>query len=172
MQDDLPTEGDRDVTPRLMHLADLRELRVASGDPDIRGWRVRTASGEKIGSVKDLIVDTLLMKVRYIEVRIDREVLNASDDRLVLVPVAQAELDDRDDEVTLDAAIVDPRTLPPYDREALAREVEPLEHRAHPAHPAPVSDEARFFGQRRRGREGSSYLTLLDDTPRRTNELP
>ncbi len=115
---------ERDVTPRLVHLDDMHDLQVADGDPDIRGWDVRTADGEKVGKVKDLVVDTMLMKVRYIEAQIDKDVLNASDDRHVLIPIGSARLDDDDDDVFLSSAIVDPRTLPPYDRNSLSREYE------------------------------------------------
>jgi photosynthetic reaction center H subunit len=116
--------NERDVTPRLVHLDDMSDLQVADGDPDIRGWDVRTADGEKIGTVKDLVIDTGLMKVRYIEAKIDKEVLNAADDRHVLIPIGSARLDDDEDDVYLSSAIVDPRTLPPYDRRALSREYE------------------------------------------------
>lgn len=125
--DDDKTRADgfeRDVTPRLVHLDDTRDLQVADGDPDIRGWDVRTADGEKIGKVKDLVVDTTLMKVRYFEAVIDKDVLNASDDRHVLIPIGSARLDDDDDDVFLSSAIVDPRTLRPYDRNSLSREYE------------------------------------------------
>jgi hypothetical protein len=107
---DRDRHGERDVTPRLVHLDDAGDLQVADGDPDIRGWDVRTADGEKIGKVKDLIVDTGLMKVRYIEASIDKEVLNASDDRHVLIPVGSARLDDDEDDVYLSSSIIDPRT--------------------------------------------------------------
>ncbi len=121
MQDDIPTVPDRgherDVTPRLVHLADMHDLRVAEGDSDIRGWAVKTADGEKVGAVTDLIIDTQLMKVRYVEARIDREVLNASADRHVLVPLASARLDHDSNVVFLNAEIVDPRMLEPYERE-------------------------------------------------------
>jgi hypothetical protein len=115
---------ERDVTPRLVHLDDMSDLQVADGDPDIRGWDVRTADGEKIGTVKDLVVDTSLMKVRYIEAKIDHEALNTTDDRHVLIPIGSARLDDDEDDVYLSSAIVDPRTLPPYDRQTLSREYE------------------------------------------------
>lgn len=115
---------DRDVTPRLLHLGDMADYQVADGDPDIRGWDVRTADGEKIGKVEDLIIDTGLMKVRYIEASIDKHVIDASDDRRVLIPIGSARLDDDEDDVYLNSSIVDPRTLPPYDRHTLSREYE------------------------------------------------
>jgi len=178
MQEDLRTDAieregaethDSIVTPRLVHLADANDLQVAEGDLDIRGWDVRTADGEKVGTVNDLIVDTTLMKVRYLDARIDREVLNSGDDRHVLIPLASARLDDDKDAVYLHPAIVDPRSLPPYDRASLASEHEALTRSEAPSH---SSDEAQFFGQRRRGRESANYLTPLDDTRRTTNELP
>jgi hypothetical protein len=202
--------SDRDVTPRLVHLDDLDDFQVADGDPDIRGWDVRTADGEKIGKVKDLVVDTGLMKVRYIEATIDKDVLNASDDRHVLIPIGSARLDDDEDDVFLSSAIVDPRTLPPYDRNALSREYEMALRDRFPSAtsygderptrgterastfsdqetPMPASmgdrrrdeddfygsdlyDEARFFGQRRRGREDANYIGPIDDETRRRNE--
>lgn len=168
MQDDLPTVGDdrttrdRDATPRLVHLADTHDLQVADGDPDIRGWNVRTADGEKIGVVSDLIVDRELMTVRYVEAKIDREVLNAGADRHVIVPIASARLDDDTDTVFLHADIVDPRSLAPYDRALLE----------HADMTMRADQERQFFGQRRGGRDGASYLTPLNDTPRPRNELP
>jgi photosynthetic reaction center H subunit len=191
--------GERDVTPRLVHLDDVSELQVADGDPDIRGWDVRTADGEKIGKVKDLIVDTGLMKVRYIEARIDKEVLNASDDRHVLIPIGSARLDDDEDDVYLSSSIVDPRTLPPYERNSLSREYEvSLRERfprvggtipatgdtQSPTHALAdrsrdeeefyrddLYDDQRFFGQRRRGRESSNYIgPSNDEIIRRRNE--
>ncbi len=188
---------ERDVTPRLVHLDDMSDLQVADGDPDIRGWDVRTADGEKIGKVKDLIVDTGLMKVRYIEASIDKEVLNASDDRHVLIPIGSARLDDDEDDVYLSSSIVDPRTLPPYERSALSREYEVSLRDRFPrtagsgTNPASTSsqtladsrsndddfyrdelyDDQRFFGQRRRGRESSNYIgPSNDDVMRRRNE--
>ena len=189
-------QHERDVTPRLVHLDDVSDLQVADGDPDIRGWDVRTADGEKIGKVKDLIVDTGLMKVRYIEARIDKEVLNASDDRHVLIPIGSARLDDDEDDVYLSSSIVDPRTLPPYDRNALSREYEVSLRERFPrgtdagtigaTGSAPLADrrsadddfygydlydDRRFFGTRRRGRESSSYIgPASDDIMRRRNE--
>lgn len=214
---DRATDGsrERDVTPQLVHLDDMNDFQVADGDPDIRGWDVRTADGEKIGKVKDLVVDTGLMKVRYIEASIDKDVLNASEDRHVLIPIGSARLDDDEDDVYLSSAIIDPRTLPPYDRKSLSREYEMALRERFPTNspygdsygderstsgtdrarsfsdqetPMAASmgdrhrddddfyggdlyDESRFFGQRRRGREGANYIGPVDDTRRRNENL-
>lgn len=186
---------ERDVTPRLVHLDDMSDLKVADGDPDIRGWDVRTADGEKIGKVKDLVLDTGLMKVRYIEAQIDKEAINASDDRRVLIPIGSARLDDDADDVYLSASIIDPRTLPPYDRNTLSREYEtslrdrfPGQSGTNPAlvpsqqladrraddddfYRGELYDDVSFFGTRRRGRESANYIgPASDDVIRRRNE--
>jgi hypothetical protein len=59
---DASLHGDaRNGAPRLVHLDEMSDLEVADGDPDLRGWDVRTAHDEKVGTVKDLVVDTGLM---------------------------------------------------------------------------------------------------------------
>lgn len=182
MQDDLPTIGDGlvgdepadDVAERplrLVHLREMRDLEVAEGDCDIRGWNLRTADGEKVGKVADLIVDVALMKVCYIEATIDREALNSAADRHVAIPITSARLDDQHDDVYLSAAIVDPRSLPVYDREALARAYAGGAGKRRTDDEVPTggrlwagSDEAHFFGGRRRGRGGVSYLASSNKT--------
>lgn len=59
---------------RLVHFDDVDDFKIAEGEPDIRGWDVRGTDGEKIGEVEDLLVDTAAMKVRYIEVKVDKEI--------------------------------------------------------------------------------------------------
>lgn len=47
-------------------LDDLDGYSIESGDTDPRGWTVVDDSGQQIGEVDDLIVDTTRMKVRYL----------------------------------------------------------------------------------------------------------
>lgn len=61
---------------RLVHL-EGSGYKVAEGDPDVRGWAVIGQDGRRIGEVDDLLVDTHAMKVRYLEVRLDRDLLGA-----------------------------------------------------------------------------------------------
>ena len=44
-------------TRHLMPLGELKRFRIASGEPDIRGWTVFTSSGKELGEVEDLLVD-------------------------------------------------------------------------------------------------------------------
>jgi hypothetical protein len=43
---------------RLVRLSELSSYKVADGEPDIRGWDVRTISGRQLGEVAELLVDT------------------------------------------------------------------------------------------------------------------
>ena len=89
-----------------VHLAPLGQLdncRIADGEPDIRGWNVHTLDGCTAGKVDDLIVDTDARKVRYMDVKLDRKELGLSEDRHVLVPLDDARLDPRSDDVLLDS---------------------------------------------------------------------
>ena len=99
---------------RLARLDDLDDFRVAEGDPDVRGWDVVGSDGRKLGEVKHLIADPTAMKVRYLEVQLDRSV-RESGDRRVLIPIGTARLNDARDEVIVDSiAGVDAATLPTH----------------------------------------------------------
>jgi len=53
---------------RLARLSDLDNYKVADGEPDIRGWEVRTISGRQLGEVAELLVDTEAGEVVMIDV--------------------------------------------------------------------------------------------------------
>ncbi len=89
------------TTQHLQRLDDLDGIGVADGDPDVRGWSVRAADGADIGNVDSLIVDTDAMRVRYLDVALDREGLRLDEERHVLIPLSKARLDDDRDEVLL-----------------------------------------------------------------------
>lgn len=52
----------------LAPLSSLPAFRVSPHEPDVRGWPFHTASGERAGTVRDLIVDPTARRVRYIVV--------------------------------------------------------------------------------------------------------
>jgi uncharacterized protein (TIGR02271 family) len=91
---------DEQSTPRVAALSKI-DFEVADGTPDPRGWTVRDAMGTDIGKVHDLIVDTVAMRTRYLDVRLDKDAMNLDDARDILIPVGQARLDDDDDRVVL-----------------------------------------------------------------------
>ncbi len=164
---DSTMQGNSDY--RLARLEELDGYRVAEGDPDPRGWEVRAADGRTIGQVDSLIADTGAMKVRYLGVELDKDALRLPEDRHVLVPIGGARLDEKDDVVdlsTLSSAQV--VTFPAYRHGKISRDDE---HRLMGQFddrytPAPYADfyshqhfsDQRFFGNRRRGREGAAYL--------------
>jgi PRC-barrel domain len=64
---------------RLVPLSELlHNHRIASGDPDVRGWEVVGSDGRTVGRIHDLLVDTGSQRVRYLDVELDRELLSGS----------------------------------------------------------------------------------------------
>ena len=90
-----------DYAPNLTRLSDADDVDIASGEPDVRGWDVTLGDDTKVGEVDDLIVDRSAMKVRYLDVDLDKSTLSLDSDRHVLVPIAAAQLDTDDNEVVL-----------------------------------------------------------------------
>ena len=112
-------------SPGLARLHDLSDYKVADGDPDIRSWHVKTADGRKIGKVHDLIVDTSAMKVRYMDVELDRNELSLDKDRHILIPIGGARLDDEHDDVRLSTVgAAELLSAPAYDHGALSTDLE------------------------------------------------
>lgn len=81
---------DRD--PTLRSLKELDGYEVADDDPNPLGWTVATADGQQVGEVKDLVVDTTEMKVRYFDVALDEGVFEMSVDEQVLIPAQTVRL--------------------------------------------------------------------------------
>jgi uncharacterized protein (TIGR02271 family) len=125
----------------LCRLDDLDDFTVADGDPDVRGWDVRTADGRKAGKVDDLVVDTNAMQVRYLDVELDRDELSLDNDRHVLVPIANARLDDDNDDVLLGSmTAAQVMALQPFEHG------QPIGTNAAPA--VPATDPGQFYGKR------------------------
>jgi photosynthetic reaction center H subunit len=101
----------QDVRP----LDELDNFEVADHSPDVRGWDVVSSDGRRIGEVEELLVDTNAMKVRYLDVELDKDVRGASDDRRVLIPIGRARIDDDDDRVIVDGVGAEQfRSMPGY----------------------------------------------------------
>jgi sporulation protein YlmC with PRC-barrel domain len=176
MRDDM--RNDRlHATPRgtIAPLGELDDFEVADGDPDVRGWDVRTADGRTVGEVDDLIVDTALMKARYLVVHVDHDALGTAEDRRILVPVGAARLDENDDrvDVPFNAAIL--AAMPAFDPKRFDREYETALRSRYVAAGIGTGgegkdfyshehfDDNRFSGRRRQGRERSAYLTRSEE---------
>ncbi|MGI8546056.1 MAG: PRC-barrel domain-containing protein, partial [Gemmatimonadaceae bacterium] len=79
MRDNMGSDN-QDDTPRVAALGDLGDFQVAEGYPDPRGWDVMNASGQKVGKVHDLIVDTGEMRTRYLDIKLDKDAIGTDDD--------------------------------------------------------------------------------------------
>ncbi|MET0400649.1 MAG: PRC-barrel domain-containing protein [Longimicrobiaceae bacterium] len=117
-----------DDLDRVVPLDQLDDYKVAEGDPDVRGWEVVASDGRKIGEVDQLLVDTAAMKVRYLDVDVDNDlVAGATDasDRHVLIPIGYARLDEGSDRVIVDQlASSDVVGLPEYTHGPITRDFE------------------------------------------------
>lgn len=166
-----------DNMDRVIPLDELDDFEVADGDPDVRGWEVLAADGRRIGEVDNLLIDTAAMKVRYLDVDLDDELIgDANDDRHILIPIGYAQLDENEDHVTVSALnSTDVGTLPAYTHEPLTREYETsLRQRFDTGFKATPErnedfyahdhfDEDRFYGSRRRLDEGEARMTLSEE---------
>src|SRR6187401_3470667 len=113
---------------------------IAEGEPDIRGWAIRSNEGRKLGVVKDLLINTRHMLAEFLEVELDEGV----EMRHVIVPIKRSLLNDAADEVQFlgTSSDVVPRpdelTQSPMDLQL---------------------NMSRFFGTRRDGRDPAVYLS-------------
>ncbi len=80
----------------LVRLSRRRDLRVAAGDPDLRGWKILAGDGCSMGTVTDMLVDVAAMKVAFVEVLVDaaRMGRRARDDHRVLIAARDVRLPD------------------------------------------------------------------------------
>lgn len=158
---------------RLRPLAEIGDYDIADDDPDIRGWEVRSVEGRVVGRVRDLIVDTVAMEVRYIVVALDPEVAQGAADPRVLVPVGTARLADRAPCVQLeriDAARIG--QLPRWRHDPIDDEFEralcaciagetPADLPPPHAHHGPLFDTSSFWGDWGEGRTRTAYLVVM-----------
>lgn len=75
----------------LRRLDKEHDYKVAHDSTDIRGWKVKDASGQHVGKIDGLLFEPADNEVRYAIAEIDN--------RCVLLPVGMIDLDDRDHEV-------------------------------------------------------------------------
>src|SRR4051794_26075191 len=72
---------------RLVALSSLDSWNVAEGDPDIRGWEVRTVSGRQLGVVADLLIDSDAGEVVMLDIDLP------GTDRHTFVPIRVVQID-------------------------------------------------------------------------------
>ncbi len=82
----------QEIEKKLFRLKELKEFKVAKDEPDIRGWGVTGQDGALVGTVDELIIDPDLLKVRYLQVKLDKSLAISKGDRFILVPIGRARL--------------------------------------------------------------------------------
>lgn len=80
---------------RIVPLSQAKDFRLEKGAPDLRGWNVFGADGERVGVVSQLLVDPGAMKIRYVDVDVHQDLYRLRDDRHVLVPLEMIDLRER-----------------------------------------------------------------------------
>ena len=64
----------------LYRLDELSDYKVASDDPDVTNWHVRDADNRVIGKVDNLLVNTQAQGVVYLDVEVDKTIIDAKYD--------------------------------------------------------------------------------------------
>jgi hypothetical protein len=119
---------------QLVPLAELGSWDVAEGEPDIRGWEVRTIGGRDLGKVKELLIDPDEREVVMIDID-----LSGSDQR-ARVPLRLVEIDRPRRLVRMDSS-----DLTPAEKEAVAEAKE--ERTERPARKWSDSGRVRYAGR-------------------------
>jgi sporulation protein YlmC with PRC-barrel domain len=92
-------------------LSEMKKVKIASGEPDIRGWNVFTSTGREVGEVQDLLVDTTIGQVVMLDIDV------AGSHRRSLAPIRAAWVDRDTKRVVLDSAqLRDDEAFPSFDR--------------------------------------------------------
>lgn len=89
---------------RIVPLAQARDFRLARGAPNPRGWTAFAGDNERVGTVADLLVDPVAMKVRFLSVDLADDLFTLREDRHVLVPMEVVELRERGEDVWIQGA--------------------------------------------------------------------
>ena len=82
----------------LTPLSSLDSWKVSDGEPDIRGWEVRTVSGRQLGSISDLLIDAKAGEVVLLDVDLP------ATDRHTFVPIRVVQIDRAKRVVLMDSA--------------------------------------------------------------------
>jgi sporulation protein YlmC with PRC-barrel domain len=86
----------------LYKLSELKDFEISPNNPDVRGWTLIALDGERIGKVKELIVDTKARKVRYLDVEVDKDIARGKDHH-ILIPIGTARLHKNDNNVLVES---------------------------------------------------------------------
>lgn len=163
---------------RVARLSSLALLDVGRDEPDIRGWPVVTNDGQRIGRVRDLLVELETREVRYLDVAFDLAYAEGRPDLHVAIPIGCARAGTRRNLVNVRCVSRDQiRHAPRHGSQLLTVDDELASRRFFGASRRDVSveggsaafysgpdyDAQVFWSVRRTGRETVPYLALLSD---------
>lgn len=95
-------ENDINRNKHLYRLGELNDYKVASNDPDVRGWPVVDRDNREFGTISELIVDPKQEKVRYLDVVTNRDNARGNDaEEHLLIPIGVARIADADDRIII-----------------------------------------------------------------------
>ena len=89
---------------RIVPLSEARDFRLARGAPNLRGWTVFAGDNERVGTITDMLVDPVAMKIRFVAVDLADDLFNLREDRHVLVPMETVELRERGEDAWIRGA--------------------------------------------------------------------
>ena len=108
------------------HLIELHssEYEMASGEPDIRNWKVIGLQNREVGKVEELLFNDVSHRVRYLIVNINGKPLNLIS-RSILIPVGLVDLLKDEKIILLNGFNIGHlASLPTYEKGKLSRETE------------------------------------------------
>ncbi len=115
----------RNDNKHLFRLGELDDYKVASGNPDVRGWALVDRNNQKLGTINELIVDVDREKVRYLDVAPSGDTFRGDSEHRLLIPIGVARIDNDDDRIVVnDLDKESLNALPPHRGEAITRDYE------------------------------------------------
>jgi photosynthetic reaction center H subunit len=115
----------RNDNKHLFRLGELNDYKVASGNPDVRGWDVVDRDNQILGTINELIVDVDREKVRYLDVAPSGDTFRGDGEHRLLIPIGAARINDDSNRVMLSELNRERlNSFPPHRGEAITRDYE------------------------------------------------
>ncbi|MDB4951258.1 MAG: hypothetical protein JWM27_3907 [Gemmatimonadetes bacterium] len=86
---------------QILPLSLAKGFRLTGDSPDLTGWNVFGADGERAGTVAGMLVDPEAKTVRYLAVKLAEDLFRLRDERMVVVPTERVDLRERGSDVWL-----------------------------------------------------------------------
>lgn len=98
----VPPAGEGEV--RVVPLREAKDFKLAKGAPDVRGWTVFGSDNERVGTVHEMLVDPVALKIVYLDVDLADDLFRLKEDRHVVIPLDRVELRERGQDVWVGTA--------------------------------------------------------------------